>query len=202
MHRTVRLATATAPLVLLLALGACAPGSPAPGPTAQGPSVDSADDTACITSQIWSLDVADAAAQIAAQLSSNGIVVLSSEGSGRHTVTFTEDGLVSSSVDVSYIITTDAQGLSLAMVQTHGGESGGEWFWRDDSGVIGFENWDNSGYTVQTTTIINGVESPTSTEVPSETLAGTDMTVLSCTADALSTQVASSPFVQRWRPAD
>lgn len=197
MHRTARVATATVPLLLLLA--ACAP-SPQ-NPVAEDPPAESPDDTACLTAQIWSLDVADAATQLGAQLASGGIAVISSEGSGRHTITFTDDGLVSSSVDVSYIITTDAQGLTLAVVQTHGGESAGEWFWNENSGVIGFENWDNSGYTVQTTTLINGVESPTSTVLPSETLDGTDMAVLGCSADALSTQVEGSPFTQNWHPA-
>lgn len=183
---------AAAPMLLALALAGCSAGTPAPA----------ADDTACLTGQIWQLDVQDSARQLAENLSSNGIEVISSEGVGSHRMTFTADGLVSSDIDVTYTITAamDA-GLTLTMVQTHSGSNGGEWAWLEDSGVIGFSNWDAGDYQVQTQTLINGTASPNSVTVPSETLDGTDMAVLACTADTLSTHATVSPFTQLWHPA-
>jgi hypothetical protein len=180
--------------LLLLALAGCAPGAPVTEPVA--------DDTACLTGQIWQLDVQDAARQLGESLASGGIEVVSTEGLGSHRVTYTDDGLVSSDIDVSYTITASLDaGSTLTLVQTHSGSNGGEWAWLDDSGVIAFSNWNVGDYQIQTQTLIDGVAAPNSVTTPSETLDGTDMEVLACTADMLSTHVAASPFTQVWHPA-
>ena len=210
MRASAKVALAIAPFVVL-ALAGCTGGDPTPGSSAEDtPAPDStasapADepagggDTACLSGAIWGLDVADGAAQLGAHLSSSGLAVISSEGVGSHRIIFTGDGLVSSDIDVTNTISVDASGgLVMTLVQTQSGESGGEWYWVDDSNVVTFDNWDNGTYQIQSQTLINDTPAPNQITIPTETLAGSKMQVLSCTPDTLMTQAEGSPFTQTW----
>jgi len=210
MTASARIALAIAPFVVL-ALAGCTgdeptPGSstdaPAPGESTAPASADAPDGTnrtECLSAAIWGLDVADGAAQLGEYLTTSGLAVISSEGFGSHRIIFTGDGLVSSDIDVTNTISVDASGgLVMTLVQTQSGESGGEWYWIDDSNVVTFDNWDNGTYQIQSQTLINDTPSPNSITIPAETLAGSKMEVLSCTADTLQTHAEGSPFTQTW----
>ena len=210
MTASARIALAIAPFVVL-ALAGCTGDEPTPGSSADAtPPPASSDpaspdtpaggsDTACLSAATWGLDVADGAAQLGEYLATSGLAVISSEGVGSHWITFTDDGFVTSDIDVSNTISVDASGgLVMTLVQTQSGESSGEWAWLSGSNVVGFSNWDNGTYQIQSQTFINDTASPNSITIPAATLDGSKMEILSCTADTLQTQADGSPFTQTW----
>jgi hypothetical protein len=195
MNRTM---TVLAVSALLVTMTGCAGGGGDGGsgtPVAEdgGPST-----TECLSGKTWVLDIDDLAGQLAAQLRSGGLNVIETIAEGRQTFEFTETGEASSSVDVTYTMTVDSgEGIVITIVQTHGGEPSGEWAWLGDTETVTFSNWDNAGYSVQNTVLVNGVGSDAPIEVPSDTLGGTDM-LTDCSGTTLSTQVEASPFTQHW----
>lgn len=199
------------PALLVLVVSGCAMGESS-SPSAPSPSASAADDgsgseaaaastTSCVVDRDWSLDIADMAAQLGASMSGNGVNVTQSEGAGSHTIRFSETGEVSSSVDLTYTLTLVQDELTFTLVQTHAGDSGGEWAWVGDTDTMTFSNWDNSGYTVQNQFLINGMASESAMDIPNETLAGTDL-VATCSGSTLTTKATASPFTQRWTTDD
>lgn len=198
---TTRSTVATASALLLVSLAACTAGGgdggggggePADGASGGSP-------TACVSGKTWVLDVADAASQLGAQLTSNGMNVTQSEGAGRQDFTFTEDGMVSSHIDLTYTLTVAQDDLTLTLVQTHGGDPSGEWAWQGDADdTIVFSNWDNAGYSVQNQFIVNGTASENTMDIPSETLGAGSVMTVDCSGSTLTTQVSGSPFTQHW----
>lgn len=199
-HRAVPFATAS---VLLLLLAACTPAPGAdPGSDPSGGATGAADSasgsTDCLVDRTWVLNTDDLAAQLAANITANGLTVTQSTADGRQTVEFASDGTATSSVDVTYTIAVDTgDGLVMTIVQTHSGTPGGQWAWLGDSSTLTFSNWDNGGYSVQNTILIDGVAVDAPIDIPSDTLSGTDMET-SCEGNTLSTHVAVSPFTQHW----
>ena len=201
-HRAVPFATAA---VLLLTLAGCSTGgSGGPG---SGSSTEPGGSTgtdagsgsvSCVEDRTWVLDTDDLAAQLATQMSSGGLTVSESTAEGRQTIEFASDGTASSSVDVTYTLSIDSgDGIVITVVQTHSGEPHGQWEWLGDSTTITFSGWDNAGYSVQNTVLVNGVAGDFPISIPSDTLGDTDMET-TCSGDALSTHVATSPFTQHW----
>ena len=185
-HRAVPFATAA---VLLLTLAGCSTGgSGGPG---SGSSTEPGGSTgtdagsgsvSCVEDRTWVLDTDDLAAQLATQMSSGGLTVSESTAEGRQTIEFASDGTASSSVDVTYTLSIDSgDGIVITVVQTHSGEPHGQWEWLGDS----------------TTMLVNGVAGDFPISIPSDTLGDTDMET-TCSGDALSTHVATSPFTQHW----
>jgi hypothetical protein len=187
-----RTAAIAAPALLVLALAGCTPGDSAPASGAGGGST-----TGCLAGKTWVLDIDDLASQLGAQLSSGGLNVTQSEADGRQTFEFTAAGLATAQVDVTYTITIVNDDLTLTLVQTHGGDSGGGWAWLGDSTTLTFTDWDNAGYSVQNQFLINGTATESQITIPSEALGGTDMET-ECSGSQLSTHVLSSPFTQHW----
>lgn len=194
---TTRSTTLAATGLLLLALAACSGGGGGGGEPADGAS--GASSTECVAGKTWVLDIADAATQLGANLASNGMNVTQSEGAGRQDFVFTEDGLASAHIDVTYTVTIVTDDLTITLVQTHGGEPTGEWAWQGDSDdTITFSNWDNAGYSVQNQFLINGVASENTMTLPSETLGDGSVMTVDCSGSTLTTQVTGSPFTQHW----
>lgn len=195
---TNRTMTVLAVSALLLAMTGCTGGGDGGGtPAAEGGS-GSPSTTECLSGKTWVLDIDDLAGQLAAQLRSGGLNVVETTAEGRQTFEFTETGEANSSVDVTYTMTVDSSdGIVITLVQTHGGDPSGEWAWLGDSETVTFSNWDNAGYSVQNTVLVNGVGSDAPIEVPSDTLGGTDMET-DCSGTTLSTHVEASPFTQHW----
>ena len=89
------------------------------------------------------------------------------------------------------------EGLTMTMVQNHAGSPYGQWAWDGESdSTIVFDEWSDD-YVVTTTTMIDGVTAPSSTNPMAGGLEGQSMTV-SCSGDTLQTQAEGSPFVQVW----
>jgi hypothetical protein len=200
MHITARGALIVAPLILL-ALTACGTGGTGTGGTGDGSGGEAdggVSTTECIAGKTWVLDLDDSASQLGAQLASGGLNVTQSEGEGRQTFTFDDDGHAIATIDVTYTITVDSgDGIVITLVQTHAGEPFGEWAWLDDSTTISFADWDNAGYSIQNTVLVNGTAGDFPITVPDETLGETDMET-ECSGSTLTTHVEASPFTQHW----
>lgn len=154
----------------------------------------------CLVDKDWKLDVDDAATQIGDLLTSNGLTVISSVGTGDQTFHFTADGAATSSTNLNFTITIDAgSGLVMVMDQHHEGTPGGDWAWTGDDSQLVFNNWEGD-YTVTTNLTINGQAAPSSVAPPSSGLDGQSMTV-SCDGDTLHTQAAGSPYAETWHAA-
>jgi hypothetical protein len=196
------LAAISFPVLLVLALAGCTGGGDgATGTDASTGDSEGSGSTACLIGKVWTLDVEDMAAQLAANLDSHGLNVSESHGEGTQTFTFDEDGKARSSVDLSYAITVTTDSTVMALTQTHRGDTGGEWAWlaeeSGDSNVITFSNWDSSAYSVSNHIEVNGTASDAPISIPDASLGGTNMTVV-CSGSTLSTKVEVSPFTQHW----
>jgi len=190
--------------VLVLALAGCTPGgtTPAEDDGSSGGEELEGGSTACVIDRNWELDIADMAAQLGENLSSNGLAVVSSTGAGESGLYFDQEGYAGSATNASYTIVIDmGDGLVMTMVQHHEGSPGGNWAWDGESeSTMVFEGW--SGELVITTdTSINGTAAPTSTTPMGTGLDGQSLTV-SCDGDTLVTQSAGSPFTSTWHAAD
>lgn len=154
--------------------------------------------TACVIDKDWQLDVADMAAQLGANLSDNGLTVVSSTGEGESGIYFDQEGYAGSATDATYTIVVDmGDGLVMTMMQHHEGAPGGNWAWDGESeSTMIFEGWDGE-VVITTDTMINGEAAPTSTTPLSGGMDGQSMTV-SCDGDTLVTQSAGSPFTSTW----
>ena len=154
--------------------------------------------TACVIDKNWHLDIADAAAKLGAQLTSNGLNVQSSTGEGDQSFYFDQEGIAGSSTNLTYTMVVDmGDGLVMTMAQHHEGAPGGNWAWDGEAeSTILFDSW-TGDYVVTTDTSINGTAAPTSTSPMGGGLDGQAMTV-SCDGDTMETQAAGSPFVQVW----
>lgn len=191
---TARTTALAASALLLIFLAACAPGG-APEP---GGGAAAENHTQCIAGKTWVLDIADAASQLGAQLSSSGMNVTQSEGAGRQDFRFDENGTLTAHIDVTYTITVVNDELTLTLVQTHGGDPSGEWAWQGDSDNLTFSNWDNAGYSVQNQFIVNGVTSENAMTLPTETLGDGTVMNAACSGNSLTTTTTGSPFTQHW----
>lgn len=190
----VRVTTAAASAVLLLALAGCS-GSGGGGQTAAA-----GGGTAGCLARSWKLDVADAATQLGSQLATNGLNVVSSEGAGSETLTFAADRTAKVNVDLTYTITVaESGGHTITIVQKHSGQPGGAWT-LGDSDVVTFSGWDNNGYSIQNTIMVDGVASNTPITVPSDTFGNDTPMTVDCSAAALATHVDPSPFTNHWTP--
>ena len=154
--------------------------------------------TACVIDKNWELDIADMAAQLGENLSSNGLNVISSTGAGEAGIYFDQEGYAGSGTSVAYTIVVDmGDGLVMTMVQHHDGSPGGNWAWDGDSdSTIVFDGWTGE-LVITTDTSINGMAAPTSTTPMGTGLDGQAMTV-SCDGDTLVTQSEGSPFTSTW----
>ena len=192
-------------VVLVLALAGCTP-TPAPAPVdddgSSGGEALEGGSTACIVDHNWQLDIADMASQLGETMSSSGVNVVSSTGSGEAGIYFDQEGYAGSATAVSYTIVIDmGDGLVMTMVQHHEGSPGGNWACDGSSdSTIVFEGW-TGGLTVTTDTSINGMAAPTSTTPLSAGLDGQAMTV-SCDGDTLVTQSTGIPFTSTWHTSD
>lgn len=200
-HRTIALAV---PVLFAAALAGCNAGGTGSGGepgggtgSGSGGTASGHSDTACVSGKNWNLDVDSAASQILAQLQANGSPATSATGSGSQQIFFNEAGTMGSTTDLTFVIVSPLDnGLTMTMTQHQTGPANGEWAWKDDTNVIGFDGW-ISDYHVTTTIDINGTESTSDSPLPSEGADGTDMTVL-CSGDTLTTTSVGSPYTMHW----
>lgn len=207
-----RTATALAvPFLALLALTGCTPGG---GGSGNDPSSDPSDEPAasgelgpvltdCVNGD-WTADLNDLAAQLGANLASNGVNVVSSTASGTQDVAIDGEGYLGFGNDMTFVITIDmGDGLVMTLTQTHTGSTGADWAWDGDapaddtSGRMVFSNFMNTDYNVQNTVAINGVASDQTFPIP-EQPAGDVPLAVSCEGDTMTTKADVSPFTTTW----
>lgn len=198
------------PAVLLVSLSGCFGGGgggageddPGSGDGSGDGEVLEGGSTACVIDKNWQLDIADAAAKLAANLTANGQNVISSTGDGEQGIYFDQEGIAGSATNLTYTLVVDmGDGLVMTMTQAHAGESGGNWAWQGDAeSAMGFDGW-SGDYTVTTTSSINGTSTAPSVAELGGELNGQTMTV-ACDGDTMETQSSGSPFVQLWHAID
>ncbi|MFT4284648.1 MAG: hypothetical protein QM598_07440 [Protaetiibacter sp.] len=199
------------PLTLLFALSGCAllGGDPESRPAdgteevtddgsdALGPAL-----TDCVDGS-WTADLEDLTAQLAASLTSSGMTITGSSGTG--TMSLTIDGAGSVDFLNDAVLQIDADlggGLAMTVTQHHVGSAVGQWAWDgsaaadDASGHMLFSGMDNSSYTVDNTITVNGESSDAPIPIPSDAI--TSGMAVGCTGDTLTTKPDGGPFTTTW----
>jgi hypothetical protein len=208
--RAVGLRTAALLVVALLVTG-CTAGAPeeegadaAPAPSAEAstdpvPAPPGRD--ACVEGT-WSADIQGLIDQLATQLSSAGLAVTDSQASGSQTLTIGSDGRLQFDADMTFVLTVDlGTGLPMTMAQAHRGTLHADWAWEGpsspDGGTIAFSDFDNSGYTIETSVEVDGRSAASPVEPPS-TAAANVPTDVTCADDVLTTHPQGTPFTTTW----
>jgi len=188
-----RIAPIALPLLLLACLTACTPAGTDPAPAGDAAGGGTA---ACLADRTWVLDLPDLTAQLAENMSANGLAVTESSAEGRQTFVFNSDGSAVASIDATYTLGVDSgDGIVITVVQTHSGSPSGQW--ELDGDTVVFAGWDEADYAIQNTILVNGVGADAPITLPDDSLDGTDLTI-TCEGDSLSTKAAASPFTQHW----
>ena len=177
-----------------------APSSPEPAAseTPDGPAEVASE---CVDGE-WSADLDDLIGQLADQLSATGLTVTRTDASGSQTLAVGREGVLGFDADMTLTLAVDmGNGMVMTMTQVHTGTLQANWAWDGDTtatgGTIGFSDFENSGYEVQTTVDINGQAAEAPIEPPS--VAAADVpTVVTCEGDTLTTQPVGTPFTTTW----
>ena len=132
----------TTVLAAALALTGCAPGSPADEPPPATGDDSATDPLDCLVGGPWELDLADYAAQAEPWMAGLGIPISDFTMSGRQTVQFTSDGLMSVVTDVvsaGTLHTRDGD-VAVSVPSTLGGSGD---FSMNGASMMTIENWSN-----------------------------------------------------------
>lgn len=159
--------------------------------------------TDCVNGD-WHADLTDLASQLGAQLAAGGLTVTGSSATGTQDLSIDGEGFLGFANAMTFTIAVDmSNGLVMTVDQAHSGQIGADWAWDggstadDQHGVMVFDNFNDSAYTVTTTIAINGQASDSSIPIPS-TAAGNVPIEVSCTGDTLTTHPQASPFTTTW----
>ena len=206
---TTRLISALAiPAALLLALTACASGGAGSGDGGTGGgssgggtdgSGGSATGIGCLTDRTWSLDLDDLVAQLAEQMGET-IAVTEASASGSQSVVFASDGSAVATIDSTFVLGVDGDGLILTVTQTHSGAPNGNWS-EAAEGTLAFDEWDESGYTITNQIAMDGTEVSMPLEMPSSSWGGSTMSY-ECSGSSLTTTVPENTYTYRWSTED
>lgn len=200
--------------VLSLSLAACTPGVDAGDPASGDPASPEASEpggsgpalSECVDGE-WSADLDDLVQQLAAQLASSGMTVVSATASGTQDLSIAGEGVMGFSSDATFQIALDmGGGLTMTVTQRHTGGMAADWAWdgsaaaSDTNGTMVFENFDGSGYDVVNTVDINGQSSESAIPIPELAAADVPMAI-TCTGDTLKTAPQGVPFTTTWHRA-
>ncbi|MHA6694355.1 hypothetical protein [Homoserinimonas sp. A520] len=190
--------------VTILLLSGCSGGTPdePPSPAEGVPAAETEDGsgspTDCLIDRNWMVDVDDLAGQLKHQMESLGSPVSSVTGTGTMTIMFAEESLVTTAVDLTFVVVVPVEDApTLTVTQTQKGSGYGSWFW--DGGVdnlVVFEDWVGE-YDIQMTMTSAGVTIESPIELPTSAAGGSDMTV-TCVGETLTTNAEGNPFTQFW----
>lgn len=122
----------------LLLLAGCTAGTVEPGDTTDDPTAE----TPCIVGT-WQLDVADYATQSEAFVLGLGLPIADFGMTGAGTITFTEDGLVATDIDLTTTGTIVAGETSVPLNQRSSYSGSGDWSTGSDADTIDLTNWSN-----------------------------------------------------------
>lgn len=180
------------PALVVAALSGCTPptGSPTTAPTPEGLA-------GCVTGHTWTLDVNDAASQIAARFGTLGLPVTSVTGTGTETMKWDADGKTVIETNLAYDITIQEDpGNTLVITQTNRGPATG--IFTIDGTTATPSDWDSSGYTSVNSTSVNGVpggDSPIA--IPPTEMAGVAFD-LTCSPTELTTKANDGFATWHW----
>jgi len=188
--------------IALVTLSGCAGGtddSPEP-PEAPASEADAGagSPTACLIDKTWNVDVDDLAGQVLSQMQSLGSPATSVTGTGSMTITFAEESLVNTVVDLTFTMLLPMDdGPTMTITQRQYGSGYGSWFWESGSqNRVVFEDWVGD-YEVDMTMAMEGVAVESPIDLPSSAAGGSDMMV-TCEGSVLTTNPEGSPFIQIW----
>lgn len=198
------------PAALLFALTACAtPGAGSGDGGSGGGSTDgagggdgagSATGIGCLTDRTWSLDLNDLVGQLGEQMAGSGMPLVEASASGTQTFEFSSDGTAVAAINSTFVLTVDSNGLPLTITQTHSGAPGGAWS-EAGEGTLSFDEWDDSGYTIDNQISMDGTVVDMPIELPSNSFGGSTMTY-ECSGSTLTTTVPENTFTYRWSTED
>lgn len=194
------------PAALLLGLTACASGGAGSGSgdggsggDGSGGSGGSATGVECLTDRTWSLDLDDLVAQLAEQMGET-VPVTEASASGTQTFEFSSDGTAVAAIDSTFVLGVDGDGLILTITQTHSGAPSGAW---SDAGEgnLAFDEWDQTGYTIENEISMDGTSVDMPLELPSNSFGGSTMSY-ECSGSSLTTTVPENTYTYRWSTED
>lgn len=199
----------------LLLLTACSGGSETPKPetstrTAESTASDDDDPVEtpddemqadeCITGE-WRADLDGLVAQLAQQLSSTGLPVNGSEAGGSQSLVIRDDGTLFFDNDMTLWVTVQMGAVEMTVRQEHTGLMSADWSWAEvdaEGGTLEFDDFDDSGYTVQSTFEGDGASlAAPSIELPRASASNVP-TAVTCRGDTLTTQPQGTPFITSW----
>lgn len=210
LNRALSMPALAIPAALLFALTACAtPGAGSGDGGSGGGGTDgaggsdggggSATGIECLTDRTWTLDLDDLVAQLAVQMSEN-IPVTEASGTGTQSFEFSSDGSAVASIDSTFVLSVDGDGLILTVTQTHSGAPTGNWS-EAGEGTLAFDEWDETGYTITNQISMDGTVVSMPLELPSNSWGGSTMSY-ECSGSSLTTTVPENTFTYRWSTED
>ncbi len=191
-----RAATIALPALLVFGLSGCALLE------SQGTDTTLTGVAACAQGHTWSVDTADLAAQVLADLKGRDIKASAVDVEGTQTLTWGLDSAMTITSDYTFTITAKSSDKVLISTQVHQGESTGKAYVNADVAIP--RTWDASGFEVTTTFELDGAEVTES--VPFTTIE-TDFDdtvgiILTCDGTAMTTQPRGTEIVQKWTRSD
>ena len=209
LNRALTMPALAIPAALLFALTACAtPGAGSGDAGSGGGGTDgagggdgagSATGIECLTDRTWSLDLNDLVGQLADQMSAS-VAVSEATASGSQTITFSSDGTAVGAIDSTFVMTVDSNGLPLTITQTHSGAPQGGWS-EASEGTVSFDEWDDSGYTIDNEISVDGTVVDMPIELPPNSFGGSTMSY-ECSGSTLTTTVPENTATYRWSTED
>lgn len=194
------------PSALLIGLTACASGGAGSGSgdggsggDGSGGSGGSATGVECLTDRTWSLDLDDLVAQLAEQMGET-VPVTEASASGTQTFEFSSDGTAVAAIDSTFVLGVDGDGLILTITQTHSGAPSGAWSDAGE-GTLAFDEWDQTGYTIENEISMDGTSVDMPLELPSNSFGGSTMSY-ECSGSSLTTTVPENTYTYRWSTED
>lgn len=209
LNRALAWNTLAIPAALVLALTACATPGAGSGDGGSGGGGDgagggdgsgSATGIGCLTDRTWSLDLDDLVAQLGEQMAGSGMPLIEATASGSQTFEFASNGTAVAAINSTFVVSVDGNGLPLTITQTHSGAPSGAWSEAGD-GAVSFDEWDDSGYTIDNTISMDGTVVDMPIELPSNSFGGSTMSY-ECSGSTLTTTVPENTFTYRWSTED
>lgn len=153
---------------------------------------------ACALGHTWTADLTDAAAQVAASLTGDGVPVTSVVAEGTQTLEWDTRGHVILSPDYTVTVTTaPAADQVLTLVKTYSGQATGAAYINGDIAIP--RKWDGAELSIDTVVQLNGeiVEEPPF-DLPPTSFDDSVGLLLTCDGSTLTIQPRGDQIVQIW----
>lgn len=129
------------------------------------------------------------------------MAVQSVSGEGTQLLTWNTDNTVSIDTDYAFTVLADLEdGLVMTMVQSHNGPSTGSL--TIDGATAVPSDWDNTGYTIETTVDINGMSTDMAIDLPATGIDEGITLDIECSGSTMTTVAEGGLFYQNWTRTD